>query len=174
MKAHPNKPHNSLFVNTFQTPATAASYLPHLLPKTLSSQLDWSRLKLTSPAHIGEDLSDLRSDLVIEVPFLKKYPGRTPVMIIFEHQSTTHKRMPFRTAAYMMRTLERWIKANKKEKTQLPLILSIVMYHGDRKWNQATTLKELFFHRVEPIDDIDALLPSMSVVLTHIPHKNPT
>jgi hypothetical protein len=99
MKSHPNKPHNSLFINTFQTPATAASYLPQLLPTALSSRLDWSRLKLTSPAHSGEDLSDRRSDLIIEVPALMKYPKMPSAIIIFEHQSTPHERMPLRTAA---------------------------------------------------------------------------
>ena len=64
--------------------------------------------------------------------------------------------MPFRMFLYVARILDRWHRDHPTSK-QLPLVLPLVLYQGERPWTAATELSQLF--------DTDGIAPAALAAL---------
>ncbi len=73
--------------------------------------------------------------------------------LLFEHQSEVDRLMAFRLLSYLVRIWERWLSVEANHgATTLPVIVPLVLYHGERPWSAPVELRELV-----DLGDVEAL-----------------
>lgn len=148
-------PHDALFKFTMSKSDNAVSLLKRLIPPALAARLDWSRMTLDDASLTDSDLSGKKTDLLYKLPLLA--PGRSQpdalVTFILEHQSTPDPLMAFRVLRYTVRVWSRWLQqAGNAELGVLPIVLPVVIYHGDKAWTAAPDVRDLIDTAFLPIN----------------------
>jgi predicted transposase/invertase (TIGR01784 family) len=130
-----SNPHDALFKAVFGQPEHARGELRSVVPPALAEALDWSTLTLRPGSFVDTVLRHQHTDLLYSA--MRRDGGETLVYFLFEHQSTssTDGLMAYRLLRYQVRIWERWCADHPRAK-RLPMILPIVMYHGDIAWSE--------------------------------------
>ena len=161
----PNHPHDALFKKTFSVPEHAAGELRAVLPPALVALTDFSTLSLCAGTYIDETLAGAESDLLFSVQVASK-PAL--LYLLFEHQSTAPRLMPLRLLSYVVRILQRHVDdahAAQRDPLPLPLVLPVVLHHGEQGWASARRMEELFDLQLVREACVDELIPRLSFVL---------
>ncbi len=140
-------PHDHLVRAVFGRPEHAAAELRFVLPSALSERLDLSTLTLVSGSFVDEELRDRETDLLFTAS-RRDRRGDALVYLLLEHQSSFDPWMPLRLLEYQLRIWGRWRRDHPGARL-LPLIVPVVLYHGDRAWPGSTRFADL----VEKWDD---------------------
>ena len=128
-------PHDSLVRAVFGQVEHAAGLLRCVLPDRVAERIDWSCLAAESGTMVDPQLRQQHSDLL----FRTRLAGREAfVYLLFEHQSSPDRHLPFRLLRYEVRIWERWIERNTGR--PLPAILPVVLYHGRARWPHSAEL----------------------------------
>lgn len=131
-------PHDTLFKVLFSDIRRAAEALRVLLPAAVVRRIDWSTLVHEKTSFIDEQLRTKHADLL----FSAVMGGRVvKIYVLFEHQSTYDRQMPRRVLRYMDRM---WDSVAVSDEPELPIILPIVLYHGEEPWAGATDFHGMF------------------------------
>jgi len=131
-------PHDTLFKALFSHPRRAAEVLRAVLPSQVVRRIDWSTLEHKSGSFIDDQMRGRHVDLL----FSAVIDGRTvQLYLLFEHQSTYDPTMARRLLRYMDRI---WDALTPPDATQLPGILPIVLYHGEKPWSGAPEFHAMF------------------------------
>ncbi|MDR1283677.1 MAG: Rpn family recombination-promoting nuclease/putative transposase [Opitutaceae bacterium] len=151
-KAAGNGDHDRIFRHAFSLPAVARQFLRTWLPPELVAQADWHTLTVTRISGIGDTLAERREDVVYRI----KVDGRdVHFYVLMEHQTKTEKFMARRILEEILliwrqdehdRAEEaKTGKAdkNRRESDKLPLVISIVLHPGPRKWGKIWRLADL-------------------------------
>ena len=123
-----NHPHDAFFKDTMSKLENARSFLAEYLPDDLLEIIDLEHLSLEKDSFIDENLKEFFSDLLYKVQIQGK-DGY--VYILMEHKSTSAPQVALQLLEYMVRC---W-RAKADEKESLPVIIPLVLYHGEAKWN---------------------------------------
>ncbi|WP_394838453.1 Rpn family recombination-promoting nuclease/putative transposase [Pendulispora rubella] len=137
-----SSPHDALFKAAFSRPDIARSELELLLPPTLREKLDLASLTLRPGSFVDEDLRHRHSDLLYELRTVSDSPAL--VFVLMEHQSTFDAHMPFRLLRYAVRVWDKWLVDHPGKATKLPLLISVVLHHGDDGWRARPELSSMF------------------------------
>lgn len=135
-----NNPHDSLVRRILSNQEVGAAALRSMLPAEVSDELDFSRLRLEDGTFVDKVLQSRQTDLLFTVP--ARTGADVFVYVLLEHQSSVDRKMPRRLLRYADRIWERWEK-DHGEGSQLPEIIPIVLYHGQRRWTAPMTLQEM-------------------------------
>jgi len=135
-------PHDKLFRTVFADTEEAALFLREHLPAALSERLDWPSLALIETSFVDEALRESESDLLYTVQ-MKESEVRAFLYLLFEHQSKPDPWMRFRLLKYMCRIWDESFK-QRPEQSELPPILPVVFYQGERAWLPSTEFADLF------------------------------
>ncbi|HEY0138976.1 MAG TPA: Rpn family recombination-promoting nuclease/putative transposase [Nannocystis sp.] len=131
-------PHDALFKATFSQVERAADELRHVLPPELLARVDLASLSLESGSFVDEALRERHTDLL----FSLRLDGRDArIYLLFEHQSGPDSWMPLRLLRYMLRIWEGCVAAGA---TLLPVVIPVVLHHGDAGWRAPTRFEALF------------------------------
>ncbi len=131
-------PHDALFKATFSQVERAAEELRHVLPPGLLARIDLSSLSLEAGSFIDEALRERHTDLLYSL----RLDGRDArIYLLFEHQSTPDSWMPLRLLRYMLRI---WESCVADGATLLPVVIPVVLHHGDAGWRAPTRFEALF------------------------------
>ena len=66
------------------------------------------------------------------------------IYFLIEHQSTVDSRMPYRILNYCIDIIQEWCKTNRNRRiSKYPVVVPIVIYTGDRKWNVPINFKDI-------------------------------
>jgi predicted transposase/invertase (TIGR01784 family) len=144
----PTSPHDRLVKKTFEQPENAAGELRSVLPPALVHAIDWSTLRLEPGSFVDEEARQRHTDLLYSVEVGER---RAYVYVLFEHQSTPDRWMPLRVLSYVVRIWSRLCDAGAE---RLPVVVPLVLHHGEGGWNVARRLADL-------IEVDDALTPSL-------------
>jgi predicted transposase/invertase (TIGR01784 family) len=130
-----SNPHDGLFKSVFCQPEHARGELRAVVPAELAEALDWSTLTLRPGSFVDAALAHQHTDLLYSTTW--RDGGEAPVYFLFEHQSTlpSDGLMAHRLLRYQGRIWERWRSDHPKAK-KLPVIIPIVMYHGEAPWSE--------------------------------------
>ena len=101
------------------------------MPQELTAQLDLGLLTVLNESYIDNELEEYFSDLVFEVPTQETPDQKVDVVLLFEHKSSPDKHVLIQIGYYMF---AHYIKTIRK-KEPLKLIIPIIYYQGNRKWN---------------------------------------
>ncbi len=135
-------PHDSLVKRVFTVREDAIGELRSVLPPELLTALDLDKLELEEGSFVDPELVQRHLDLLYSVP-LADGRGEAFVYVLFEHQSSDDPMMAFRMLVYMVRVWEHYIREHEGVR-ELPLIVPLVLYHNDGRWQSATSLHDLF------------------------------
>ena len=134
-------PHDALFKAIYSDPQRAAAHLAVALPEEVAAALDLGTLSLAPGSYIDPELTASASDLLFEV---RTRGGRAAlVYLLFEHQSRVDRMMALRLLCYIVRIMERW-RLDHPNAASLPLVVPLVLYHGERPWSAPLDLAELY------------------------------
>jgi predicted transposase/invertase (TIGR01784 family) len=132
-------PHDRLFKVTMTRPQVAQDFLATYLPDNIKSIVDLNTLQLQNETFIDDRLKGHLVDLLYSVNFADQ-DGY--VYFLFEHLSTPDKLIAFRLLKYTLNIMDYHLY--KSDDKKLPIIYPIVLYNGNRPYNAATNIFELF------------------------------
>jgi predicted transposase/invertase (TIGR01784 family) len=162
--SEPKQPHDALFKKTFSVVEHAAAELRAVLPAALTTRIEFPTLALCSGSYIDEALSGSQSDLL----FSAQISGKSAfIYVLFEHQSSPDKLMPLRLLSYVVRILVRHTEQTNagSDPLPLPVVIPVVLHHGESGWSVATRLEDLFDQQLIAETGIAELIPRLSFVL---------
>lgn len=133
------QPHDRLFHGVFAGAAQAAALIRGLLPSAVVDRLDFGHFIPASGTVVGADLSGRAPDRVFETR-LGGWPAF--IRLVVEHQCTSPVLMPVRVAGSAIRVIERSTRESGGS-GGVPLVVTIVVYHGDRPWTAPLRLSEM-------------------------------
>ena len=135
-------PHDGLFKWVLGQPEHARGELRSIVPAELAGALDWSALTLRPGSFVDSALAHQHTDLLYSTMW--RDGAEALVYFLFEHQSTlpSDGLMAHRLLRYKGRIWERWRGDHPKAK-KLPMIIPIVMYHGEASWSEPRAFDDL-------------------------------
>lgn len=131
-------PHDVYVKSLFGRIVVARSFFRCYLPPELVAELDLRSLTLDKETFVSEKLREYFSDLVYRVQH--KDGGAAFLYLLLEHKSTPERWTPLQLLGYQH---EIWERAKATCSNQLPLIVPVVLYHGERHWNVPLSFHEL-------------------------------
>ncbi|WP_084051980.1 Rpn family recombination-promoting nuclease/putative transposase [Desulfonispora thiosulfatigenes] len=130
--------HDLTFKEVFSQKKIAENFIKNNIPKEALAIIDMGSLELQKDTFINEELQENFSDLIYKVKINNK---ESYISFLLEHKSYKDKMTIFQVHKYI---LEFWTaKVHKEKKKELPVIIPLVIYHGEDKWNLKTDLKEM-------------------------------
>ncbi|MBK8252413.1 MAG: Rpn family recombination-promoting nuclease/putative transposase [Polyangiaceae bacterium] len=138
-----------------------------LLPKEVSTHVDWSTLTLVPGAFVDEALQANYSDLLYSVKFQGKEGF---IYVLWEHQSSPDRFLIFRELKYVVRFLDNWL-VDHPDATHLPIVIPIVLAHGRRPWTCPLSFEDLLDIPAELKPAIIDYVPRFRVLLDDLYHE---
>jgi Uncharacterized conserved protein len=128
-KTKAQNPHDKFFKDTFSNPLVTRDFIESYLPESILKMVDLSELEIQNGSHVDEELSELFSDML----FRTKINQRDGYLyFLFEHKSYPDRMVALQLLTYMVRIWNR--NVNKKLDTHIPMIIPMVLCHGETKW----------------------------------------
>ena len=132
-------PHDKVFKFALNNLHHARNWLQAELPANLRAQIDWSTLTAESESFVSESLKALHSDHL----FSAKMDGHDLLIyLLFEHQSSVDSLMAFRMLDYLV-AIWKWYIRNHVNAKRLPVVIPLVLYHGERPWHAPLDIREI-------------------------------
>ena len=139
--------HDSFVKKVMESPVAASEFLEEFLPAEYKDILDLTTLKVEKESYVEDSLKTKLSDIVYSVKTKPDEVGKTDNTLIYtlvEHQSSPDYWIALRLWKYSLLLLER----HTKKRNKLPVILPLVLYNGQKKYNVPMNLWELFSHPI--------------------------
>ncbi|TSJ80100.1 MAG: Rpn family recombination-promoting nuclease/putative transposase (plasmid) [Candidatus Cardinium sp.] len=134
-----DKPHDTVFKNTFCNKEAMLDFLAANLPSDLLVKIDKENLELTNKSFVDPVGRRGESDLV----FKTNINGKEGYLyILCEHQSIEDAYMPLRFMEYNVQLLRQHLK--EKGNGPLPVILNICIYNGNKPYKGSNSLLSMF------------------------------
>lgn len=126
-----NSPHDSFFKRLLGDLAVAVDFMECYLPPEILARLDLDTLRLEPESYVDPELRNHFSDLLFSV---QTTASSTPVFIylLLEHKSAPDRWVAFQLLRYIVRF---WERQHAQGCKRLPLVIPLVFYHGQERWN---------------------------------------
>jgi len=155
-----NKAHDSSYKLLFSEPEIIIDLLQGFVHEPWVNELDFSTLEKVSGSYITDDLRSREDDVIWRVKYQQSW---IYVYLLIEFQSTIDAYMAVRLMSYMGLLYQDLIKTKQlTAQKQLPPILPVVLYNGEKRWDAATELKDLI---VKVPGGLEKYLPSLNYLL---------
>lgn len=166
------QPHDKFFRSTFGNVEVASDFLVNYLPTELISMIDIDTLEPQKESFLDEKLKEEFSDLLFRVMINDK---EGYIYFLFEHKSYKDRMVIFQVLKYMVSIWESRIQEDKNRRRtdrkansgeiELPIILPLVVYHDEDKWNIKRTLGEMIPKYKELPDNLKKYIPDFEYLL---------
>ena len=155
-----NQPHDKFFKEIMQNVETASSFLTNYLPEDILQIIDLKNLSLQKDSFIEKELQEAFSDILYKTSIRGK---ETYLYFLFEHKSTLFKTTALQLLKYMVRIWEQ--KVEKEKASYLPIIIPLVIYHGESKWDPGKIFSALIEGIEELPPNIKKYIPDYEYIL---------
>jgi predicted transposase/invertase (TIGR01784 family) len=147
--------HDDFIRNILSDKEIAVAYFKNYLPDFIRKRLDFSQLTQLPGTYLSDELKKTMSDIVYSCA-LKDKKGTVKVSLLIEHKSHPDKYTPVQVGGYLFSAFQKQIQ----NKEPLSLVIPVLLYHGNVKW-QYRTLANLF----EGIDkEWEQFIPSFEYI----------
>jgi predicted transposase/invertase (TIGR01784 family) len=130
-------PHDAIFKGLLGKPEHARGVLREVVPVAVAKAIDWQTLTQIPGNFIDLELRQQYTDLLFSARWHEG--SELLAYFLFEHLSAPPKTrdgpIAYRLLRYQVRIWEDWFSRNPEAKT-LPMIIPIVMYHGQAPWSE--------------------------------------
>jgi predicted transposase/invertase (TIGR01784 family) len=154
-------PHDALFKHTFSQPQHAIELFRSLLPPAVVRHIDFDTLRVEPTSFIDDELRARFSDLLFGV-HLAGQPAY--LYLLFEHQSNPERFMCRRLLRYVLDAWDHHFK-NHPDARYLPVVIPIVLHHGEQGWTEPVSLRELYDAPAELLDALRPFVPELTFLL---------
>ena len=166
------QPRDALFRVVLGQPEHAASQLRSVLPAAVAARVDWASLVPVPGTFVDSELKRRHTDALFTAHLLGEQAGRQQayLYVLIEHQSEPDPVMAWRMLRYQDRIWERHLLHDKQAAypIQLPAILPVVIYAGQRRWNAATDLADLIDLDADTAAALGELVPRLHYLLDDV------
>jgi predicted transposase/invertase (TIGR01784 family) len=121
---------------------TAVSFLKGFLPERITRYLDLESLRFEQTSYIPNHLREYFSDILMRMP-LRDREQEAEIYVLLEHKSFLDDTVPLQLLRYMVETWSAYKEKSKRPFRKLPLLLPIVIAHGEYKWRYKTKLSSI-------------------------------
>ncbi|MEM6274960.1 MAG: Rpn family recombination-promoting nuclease/putative transposase [Myxococcota bacterium] len=135
-----DKPHDRYVKRLLQRPEIAADILRFVLPEALAAALDLASIESAGTEFVDDRLQQIEPDIVLKMQTVSG--AHALLFVVLEHQSSVDPWMAYRMSRNTMRVWESW-RAKTNEAMRLPVVIPVVLYHGDAPWRAETNIGEL-------------------------------
>ena len=153
-------PHDKFFKETLGNVETAKDFITNYLPEQLLNIMDVNTLEPQKDSFINKEMEENFSDLLFKVDICQK---EGYFYLLFEHKSYPAKGIAFQLLRYMVEIWE--AKRNKEQAKELPIIIPLVIYHGQQSWNIPSSLGELLNGYDELPEPLKVHVPNFEFLL---------
>lgn len=157
----PIRSHDQLFRFVFHEPEQMADLLRGCLPPALVDAIRWPTLRRLPDTFVDRLLSTRAGDLFFHVEIGE---GGAVLQVLLEHKSKVDRCTALQQSSYTVRLLEGWQQDHAPERS-LPPVLTVVLYHGEKPWDEPTSVHELV--------DIRGIDPAARAVLEPVQLRQP-
>ncbi len=135
-KVPKNNIHDSLFKSIFSVKEHLQDLLNGTLPKDIINHINLDTLIYDGTEYVDENLSPYFRDISCNVLY-----GKTnlKIALLYEHKSFPSKNIHLQLLRYILNVWENQ-NANKAELTP---VITLVFYHGNKKWNKKDLIQNL-------------------------------
>ena len=131
--------HDGFFRNTFDQ-TVAESFIKEYLPSEITKNFDFSTLSRSSDTYVDKKLARCYSDKLYQIQFNSK-PAY--LYFLFEHKSWEPNFPALQLLKNMAHIWENHIENNKGTE-KLPVIIPLLIYHGEKPWEVETSFISFF------------------------------
>jgi len=136
--------HDSLVKHAFSDVEHARGVLATALPAAIVARIDLSSLSLRPGSFVDEHLQDRCSDIL----YAARIAGRDALIyVLWEHKSEPEPFTPLQVMRYVVRIWDQHLASLPKKKRgevrKLPVIVPIVLHHGQDGWTAAVSFDDL-------------------------------
>ncbi len=132
-------PHNDFFYQVMSRKKRATAFFSRHLPEKVLSLINLKTLALAESKHLSDQGVSLYNDVLYQCKFNEGQSGYLFAMC--EHQATPDDQMPLRLLKYNIATIEKHLKQDQEK---FPVIVNIVLYHGNKPWNYSTAFADYY------------------------------
>ncbi|NLH37826.1 MAG: Rpn family recombination-promoting nuclease/putative transposase [Thermotogaceae bacterium] len=130
-------PHDAFFKVTFGDKDVAQDFLKHYLPAQIANVVDLNYLTKENNSFVDERFKESFTDML----YRTKINGEDGyIYFLFEHKSYQDPLVILQLLRYIVRI---WEEKYDRIAKKLPVIIPMVIYHGESKWNVQTKLINL-------------------------------
>lgn len=122
--------HDALVKKILTQKAAAREFLAHYLPVKVKKKVDLHSITIEKESYVEHKLRRSFSDLVYSVS--TKDNEKAFLYILIEAEVKPNYWISLKLWQYMLRLCERH---KKKDKTKLPLIIPLLLYHGSKRFS---------------------------------------
>jgi len=149
-----NNPHDAFFKRNFGDIEIAKDFLRNYLPEKVAQAIDLEHIEKENGSYVDEEFQNMQSDLLWKTK-INNHEGY--IYILFEHKSYKDKKVIFQLLKYILKI---WEEKYDKTKHKIPIIIPIVVYHGETIWNIETDLIKLIEGNKDIPEEIKRYIPS--------------
>lgn len=131
-------PHDVYFKKLIGRRSVAVQFLKQYLPATITAEFDWRTLERVEDTFVTEQLREHFSDLIFRVRL--RAGDAVYVYILLEHKSAPDKWVALQLLGYIV---DLWQDLKEAGAEKLPLVIPVVFYHGQRRWNVGINFRDL-------------------------------
>ncbi len=157
-----NNPHDKFFKETFGNVTVAGDFLTNYLPASIVKYIDIDTLDPQKDSFIDNNLDENFSDLLFKANIANE---EGYVYFLFEHKSYPDKGVAFQVLRYM---IEIWEAKMDKEMGGLPVVLPLVVFHGNSSWRISSSLGDILNGYNELPEDLKIYVPNFEYLLYDI------
>ncbi|HKM39608.1 MAG TPA: Rpn family recombination-promoting nuclease/putative transposase, partial [bacterium] len=155
-----HNPHDRFFKKTLGEVAVAEDFLVNYLPPSIKSIIDTASLRPQKDSFISKELQESYSDLLFKAK-IKQRVGY--IYFLFEHKSYPSRNIALQLLRYMT---DIWVAKVEKESFEyLPIIIPLVVYHGEQSWKIKTSLGALIPEFEQLPEDVKPFIPDYEYLL---------
>ena len=133
--------HDVFFRSFFSSVERIERLLKTILPKDILGLFDLSTLKMEPSVIVKK--SEIRVDMVLSI-MLKNSKNKVKVILVLDHKSWPDKGVIQQLQRYQLMIVNEYCKSKSEV---LHPVLCIIFYHGDKRWNNPSSLHEDWISR---------------------------
>lgn len=130
-------PHDLFFKESFNRKDVVKEFLDNYLPGNILDVIDTDNMEIEKDTYTDKEMKEYFSDIVYKVSINKK---KLYLCFLFEHKSYPYPEVSIQVLRYMVKIWELKVKQGLKK---IPLVIPLLIYHGQEKWNIDLKLRNL-------------------------------
>jgi predicted transposase/invertase (TIGR01784 family) len=154
------KPHDKFFKETLSDIETTRDFMKNYFPTEILEIIDLENLSFEKDSFIEKELEELFSDMLFKTQIHGK---EGYIYFLFEHKSYLSNKTGLQLLKYMIKIWEQ--KVNKENAGKLPIIIPIVIYHGESKWDIARNMSSMIEGIESLPEGVKKYIPSYEYIL---------
>ena len=155
-----NNFYDKVYRYLFKVDGFAKAVVKFAFPKELYEKLNWKTVKSMKTHFVSKNLKSREADAIYEVELKNK--DKIYLYFLLEFQSYVDKLMPLRLYIYIAMLYNELLVSDRISE-EVPIVLPIVLYTGDKRWTAPQRLRNLMARDILKI--VKNYVPELRYVL---------